>query len=333
MKAVYYERAGEPATVLKVIETEIPEPGPDQIVMRMKAMPINPADLATIRGVYRTPQKTPTVPGYEGLGEIVKVGSRVRSLHVGMPAIMVATKPAGWGNGTWQEYLCTYESDILPIPDGIDPKLTSQFFNTILTPWVMTVNELNLGPGQTLLMTAAGSGVGKLVLKIAAVRGFNVIGVVRRPEQVEEIKKLGAMDVICSANEDITKRTLALTGLKGVDAVIDAVGGEVSAQCFRALADWGQMLVYGLLELERNANYDVRKMLFYNLGLRGFWIPAWWDRVDLKVRTHAVNMCFDLIRKGVLVPEVEKEYSLADIGQAVAHAERPGNKGRIMLVP
>ncbi len=333
MKAVIYERAGEPQSVLKVVEVPMPEPGPHQVVLKMKAMPINPADLATIRGVYRTPQKTPTVPGYEGLGEVVKIGSAVKSLSVGMSVIIVAIKPSGWANGSWQEYFCVDETETLPVPSDLDPMLTPQFFNTILTPWVMTVNELNLGPGQTLLMTAAGSGVSKLIFKIAKLRGFSVIGVVRRPEQVEEIKKLGAAEVICSANEDITKRALAITGLKGVDAVIDAVGGEVSSQCFRALADYGQMMVYGLLELERNSNYDVRKMLFYNLGLRGFWLPGWWTRSSLEVRTQAVNKCFELIRQGILRTSVEKEYSLQDIGLAVQHSERPGNKGRIMLVP
>jgi NADPH:quinone reductase-like Zn-dependent oxidoreductase len=333
MKAIYYEKTGEPQSVLKLIDATIPEPEHQQVLLKMKLMPINPMDLATIRGVYRTPQKTPTVPGAEGVGEVIKIGSNVRTLSVGSSVLVLPFKNPGWTNGSWQEYLCLDETEVFPIPADIDPNLTPQFFNSILTAWVLIVNDLNLGPGQSLLMTAAGSSVGKLVLKLAAERKFSVIGVVRRPEQVEEIKKLGATDVICSATEDITKRVFAMTALKGVDAVMDAVGGEVSSQCFRAMNDWGQMIIYGLLELERNSQLDIRKMLFYNLGVRGFWLPGWWLRVDLETRTIAINKCFEMIRRGILIPEVEHTYSLQDINQAVAHAERPGNKGRIMLSP
>jgi NADPH:quinone reductase len=333
MLAVIYERSGEPKAVLKVHDVPTPKPAPNQVLLRMIAMPINPADLATIRGVYRTPQKTPTVPGYEGLGEIVETGAAVASLSVGQKVIVIACKPAGWSNGTWQEHMVVEEAGVLPIPDGVDLEAVPQFFNTILTPWVMCVNELNLGPGQVVVLTAAGSGVGKLILRLSKVRDFKVIAVVRRPEQVEEIKALGAFAVICSSQEDITKRVMAITDLKGVDAALDSVGGEVSSQCFRALADWGQMLVYGLLDLERNASYDVRKMLFYNLKLKGFWLPGWWSKVPLKERTIAVNKCFELMKEQILIPQVQQYYPISEIEKAVLHSERPGNVGRIMLKP
>jgi NADPH:quinone reductase-like Zn-dependent oxidoreductase len=183
-----------------------------------------------------------------------------------------------------------------------------------------------------LLLTAAGSNVGRMILKLSKLRGFSVIAVVRRPEHVAEIKALGASEVICSTTEDMSKRVMTLTNLKGVDAAIDAVGGEMTTECFKLLSDWGRMVVYGLLDKERNSSLDIRKMLFYNLDITGFWLPGWWFRSDLKTRTQAVNRTLELVQNGSLTPVVEKEYHLSQISEAVAHAERPGNSGRIILV-
>jgi NADPH:quinone reductase-like Zn-dependent oxidoreductase len=333
MKAVIYERPGQPEEVLKVIDVPRKTPGPTEVVIRVLAAPIVPADLATIRGVYRTPQKTPTVPGYGCQGEVVEVGSAVTTFKIGDNVLSLPFKKSGWTDGCWQEYLCLEETEFYSVPGHLHVHQTCDFYNTALTAWVMVVEKLNLGAGQTLLLTAAGSNVGRMILGLSKVRGFSVIAVVRRPEQMDEIKSLGAKEVICSTQDDITKKTLSLTGLKGVNAVIDAIGGDISTQCFKALADSGKMIVYGLLDLERNSSFDIRKMLFYNLQLSGFWLPGWWYESDTKTRTAAMNKTFDLIQKSALVPKVEKEYRFQDVVEAVRHAERPGNSGRVILVP
>lgn len=331
MKALIYERPGNPSEVLKVVTVATPILGPKQVLLKMKIMPINPMDLATIRGVYRTPQKTPTIPGYEGLGEVVQVGGQVEILEVGMFVLMIPIKSPGWTNGVWQEFVCVDEAETLPIPQSVNPLETPQFFNTILTAWVLVKRELKLRNNQTLLLTAAGSGVGRLILGLSKLIGFSVIAVVRRADQVEEIKALGAKAVICSATEDISQRTMSITNLKGVDAVIDAVGGEVSAQCFRTLAERGTMIVFGLLDLERNSSFDVRKMLFYNLTVKGFWLPGWWTNNNLPSRIQAVNEAFEMIRTGHMAPKIEKAFSLSEFKLALAESEKAGRTGRIVF--
>jgi NADPH:quinone reductase-like Zn-dependent oxidoreductase len=261
----------------------------------------------------------------------MKVGANVKSLKPGMSVVKITNSLAEWQDGTWQEYLAVDETCVQILPDDIDHYKITSLMISILPAWVMTVNILNLKPGQTLLMTGAGSAVGRLVLQLAAHRGFSVIGVVRRPEQVEEIKKLGAIDVICSSTEDVTKRALALTKLRGVDAAIDSVGGESATQCFKALADWGKLIIYGMLDMKRDSTFDIRKMLFSNLTVQGFWVTSWWLDSDVQTRSVAVNKCFDLVRKGLLNPPVEKEYKLEEFATAMAHAERPGNRGRIVF--
>lgn len=330
---IVYDQQGEPAKVLRAEESQTSEPGPDQVVIQIESSTITPADLATIRGVYRTPQKVPATPGYEGVGRLLKIGTNVKSVKVGQRVLISFSTKSGWQNGSWQEYACKDEHQVYPIPDTGDANVWVQFFNTILTPWIMAVDKLDLKSGDTLLVTGCGSTVGQILIQISKIRGFSIIGVVRRPEQVEFIKSLGVQNVLCSATDDITQKCLALTQLKGVTAVLDAVGGKVASQCFRALKDRGSMIVYGLLDLEREASIDIRKMLFYNLSLEGFWLPDWWMRTPLDHRTRLTNTVIDLVATDKLIAPVETCYAFKDIVAAVTHAEKPGNKGRIILKP
>lgn len=333
MISISYEQTGEPAIVLRPKEISIPRPNATEVLVRIRHSPITPSDLATIRGVYRTPQTTPTVPGYNGIGEVVEVGADVTSFRIGAKVLILPFKKSGWTNGCWQEFVCAEQSDLIAMADGLGFDDVPDFFTTSMTAWVIVVNCLNLSPGQKVLVTAAGSCVGRSIIRLAKVRGYSVIAVVRRAEQVAQIKELGVEQVICSSTEDIGKTAMQMTNLKGVDAVIDSVGGDVSSQCFKVLADWGKMVVFGLLDKERNSSLDIRKMLFYNLRIEGFWLPGWWFHSDMKTRMHAINRTMEFIKDGTLTLPIEKRYKFSQIAEAVQHAERPGNTGRILLEP
>ncbi len=331
MLAIIYERQGQPKDVLQVVDLPTPTPTGNQVLVQVEAAPIEPADLAVVRGVYRTPQTAPTIPGLEACGRIVALGPDAKHYQVGQRVMALPFKSPGWTNGTWQQFWCIEETELFPVPDVVDSATWSQFFITILTPWVMAVEEFRLSQGQNLLVTGAGSTVGQVLIQISRLMQFNFIGVVRRPEQVQEILALGASHVICSSTEDITQRAMALTQLQGVNAVVDAVGGTVTSQCFRALADNGKMFVYGLLALERESAIDIRKMLFYNLSLQGFWLPGWWDKSDPQYRLQVTQNAASLVAQGYLTAPVDSIFSARDVKEAVIKAESPGNKGRVIL--
>lgn len=331
MKALVYEKFGEPAEVLHLQEIPIPEPAPDQVLVRMHSMSLNPSNLALVRGVYKVKQKLPNVPGMEGVGEIVKVGSQVKSLKPGMRGMVVPDQISELLVGTWQEYICVPETALQLLPDQVDLAKMTDLPITVMSAWIITVNELNLGPGQTLLLTAAGSAVGRYILQLSKVRGFSVIAVVRRPEQVEQIKALGAKEVICSSTEDVGAKALSYTKLKGVDAALDCVGGDTTSHCLKALGDNGKLVIFGLLENKIQATFDTRKILFSNLTIKGFWLSGWLQACDYNQRTIVANKCIELLDKGVLSSHVEKAYKLEEFKEAVKHSERPGNTGRIIF--
>src|SRR5215218_4825602 len=188
----------------------------------------NPSDLLTVRGLYGSLPVPPATPGLEGMGEVAELGEGVRHLRVGQRVI-----PLGVA-GTWAEFVVVPAAQLIPVPDAISDQTAAQFVVNPLTAWIMTIEELALRPGEWLLQTAAGSTLGRVVLQLAKRRGFKTINVVRRREQADELKSLGADEVICTDEEDIPERVKQITGKEGLRKAIDAVGGETGAAVGRA---------------------------------------------------------------------------------------------------
>lgn len=325
MQSVRFHEFGNPAEVLRVEEVPKPEPGAGQVLVRMRVRPINPSDVLTVRGLYGSLPVPPATPGLEGMGEVAEVGEGVKHLRAGQRVI-----PLGVA-GTWQEFIVAPAAQLIPVPDAVNDQTAAQFVVNPLTAWIMTVEELDLQPDEWLLQTAAGSTLGRVVLQIAKQHGFKTINVVRRREQVEELKALGAHEVICSDEEDIPERVRAITGKEGLKKAIDAVGGETGASVVRALGRGGVMLVYGLLS-GRPMPIDGGRMVFTSATVRGFWLGEWMRSVPPERQQAVIAEMLRSMATQEIVPPVEAEYSLSEILAAVEHSERPGRSGKVLLV-
>lgn len=325
MKSVRFHEFGNPAAVLRVEDVAQPEPGPTQVLVRMRARSINPSDLLTVRGLYGALPKLPATPGLEGMGEVAAVGDEVKHLRPGQRVI-----PLGVA-GTWQEDLLAESTQLIPVPDQVSDQTAAQFVVNPLTAWIMTIEELALKPGEWLLQTAAGSTLGRVVLQIARLKGFKTINVVRRREQVKELTALGADEVICTADEDLVERVKEITGRDAITKAIDAVGGQTGGAVVRALGYKGVLLVYGLLSMEPMP-VDSGRMIFTSATIRGFWLSEWFRSASPERLQAVTGQLLRLMATDEIVPPVEAEYPLADVLAAVEHAERPGRSGKVLLV-
>jgi NADPH:quinone reductase len=325
MQSVRFEEFGNPADVLRVEDLPQPEPAANQVLVRLRARPVNPSDLLTVRGLYGALPVLPATPGLEGMGEVSAVGEGVTNLRPGQRVIPLGVP------GTWQEYIVAPSAQLIPVPDSISDQTAAQFVVNPLTAWIMTVEELALKPGEWLLQTAAGSTLGRVVLQIARLRGFKTINVVRRREQVEELKALGADECICTADEDILERVKEITGKAGLTKAIDAVGGETGAAVMNAMGRGGVMLVYGLLSM-KPMPIDGGRMIFTTSTLRGFWLGEWLRSAPPERQQAVTTEMLRSMASNEIVPPVEAEYPLADVLSAIKHAERPGRSGKVLLV-
>lgn len=325
MQSVRFKEFGDPSTVLRVEEVERPEPGAGQVLVRVRARPVNPSDVLTVRGLYGALPALPATPGLEGMGEVAALGEGVARLREGQRVI-----PLGVA-GTWAEYVVAPAAQLVPVPDAVSDQTAAQFVVNPLTAWIMTVDELALRPGEWLIQTAAGSTLGRVVLQIAKQRGFRTINVVRRREQAEELLALGADACVSTDEEDLAERVKEIAGREGVTKAIDAVGGETGAAVMRALGRGGVMLVYGLLS-GMPTPVDGGRMIFTTTTLRGFWLGEWFRSAAPERQQATVGEMLRAMATQEIVPPVEAEYPLAEVLAAVAHSERPGRSGKVLLV-
>lgn len=325
MKSVKFGEFGDPADVLRVEEVERPEPGAGEVLVRMRARPVNPSDLLTVRGLYGTLPELPATPGLEGMGEVAEVGAGVTHLQPGQRVI-----PLGVA-GTWQEYLVAGAAQVMPVPDAVGDQTAAQFVVNPLTAWIMVNEELGVGPGDWLLQTAAGSTLGRVVLQLARLRGFKTINVVRRRAQGEELRALGADEVVSTDEEDLVERVMEITGGKGVTKAIDAVGGRTGGAAVSALGRGGVLLTYGLLSMEPTP-IDGGRMIFNTSTVRGFWLGEWFRSAPPERQMAATSELLGLMASGEVVPPVEAEYPLEEVVAAVTHSVRPGRSGKVLLV-
>jgi len=325
MQSVRFYEFGNPVEVLRVEDVPQPEPGENQVLVRLRARSINPSDLLTVRGLYGSLPKLPATPGLEGMGEVAAVGDGVKNLRPGQRVIPLGVQ------ATWQEYILAASAQLIPVPDGVSDQTAAQFVVNPLTAWIMTIEELALKPGEWLLQTAAGSTLGRVVLQIARLRGFKTINLVRRREQVEELRTLGADEVICTADEDIVERVREITGKAGLTKAIDAVGGKTGTAVFQALGRGGVMLVYGLLSMEPMP-IDGGRMIFTTTTIRGFWLSQWLGTAPPARQQAVTREMLRSMAANEIVPPVEAEYPLSDVLAAVEHAQRPGRSGKVLLV-
>src|SRR5574337_1284517 len=144
MRCIRFDRFGEPVDVLRVHDVPTPSAAQGEVLVRIRARPINPSDLLTVRGFYSTLPQLPATPGYEGVGVIDAVGPDVRGVQTGQ-RVIVRTP------GTWQEFLVVNATNLIQPPDSVSDESAAQFTVNPLSAWIMVTEELALQPGQWLL--------------------------------------------------------------------------------------------------------------------------------------------------------------------------------------
>ena len=332
MRAVVFERFGEPAEVLQVREVPAPEPGPGEVRVRMRAVPVNPSDLLLVRGQYGRRPALPATPGFEGVGVIDAAGSgllkRIRGLR---PGRRVAVLNARGGN--WQEQVVIPARQAIPVSDAIPDEQVASFFVNPATTLVMVERVLRV-PGVParpwLLQTAAGSALGRMVIRLGRHNGFRTINVVRRREQAEELRTLGADEVLSTAEGAVPERVRQITAGAGVLYALDAVGGATGQAAVESLAPGGQMLVYGTLSGEP-IPVDPRTLMVGQKTVSGFWLSEWTARQGPLALLRLFGRIDRLLRAGVLTSEVAASFPMDEVQAAVRRAEAPGRQGKVLL--
>jgi NADPH:quinone reductase-like Zn-dependent oxidoreductase len=325
MKAIRFEQFGEPPEVLRVVDLPDPEPGPGEVRVRMIAAPINPSDLLVVRGRYGVLPKLPATPGFEGVGVVEKAGPGLFGKLLKGKRVAVLNQ----AGGNWAEKVVVPALRAIPAASDLPDEQVASFFVNPASVLAMTRHVLKVPKGEWLLQSAAGSTLGKMIIKLGKVDGFKTLNVVRRRDAMAELKALGGDAVISSSDGPIDEQVRSITG-GGVRYALDPVGGETGGQVFKSLAEDAHMHVYGLLSNEPIC-FDPRAMIAGKRVIEGFWLGHW---MQARSKLKAVKLFREItvmIREGVLATEPGQGFPLDAIREAVTEAEIVGRKGKALL--
>jgi NADPH:quinone reductase len=338
VKAIRFDHYGEPTDVLTVTDQPIPQPGAGQVRLKVRLSPINPSDLLYVRGHYSgVAPHFPSGAGFEGVGVIDAVGPEVEGLSVGQ---RVFARNSDGGN--WSQYAVVPAEKAWPVPDEFaDEQIASLMINPA-TAILMVRHVLAVPRGDWLLQSAAGGELGRMIIRLAKHDWIRTINVVRRREAVQELKELGADEVIVSSEGPIDEQVRNIVGPQGVDFAIDPVAGQIGTEIFRSLSEDGHMLLYGSLTgAGISVGDDPRLTLSGRRTLEVYWLGYWLPRLDKSgffaadrpALPQLIDECLELIRQGVLNTSPGKKFSLDDIHDAVAESESAGRSGKVFIAP
>ncbi len=325
MNAIVFDQPGDPRQVLELRDLPAPEPPRGHVLVRMLASPINPSDLIFITGVYSIKPTLPATPGFEGVGIVEHGGGLLGWLRKGKRVAVLNDR-----TGNWREFTTVPARQVIPVPDDISDEQAACFFVNPATALVMTQKVLRISKGEWLLQSAAGGSLGRMIIRLGKRSGFRTINVVRRPEAIDELKSLGADEVICAEGHGITDHVAAVTKGQGVRFAIDPVGGETGSAVIAALAPGGHALLYGLLS-GKPVSVDPRFLLDGSKRVEGFLLSDWAGKQNIFTLLKLFRRVWKLIREGVLSTDRVVSYPLGEFQKAVEQAMMPGKPGKVML--
>lgn len=325
MKQVQFGAFGVPHEVARCVEVpEVGSPAEDEVVLEILAFPVNPADLLTLSGGYAVRPPLPATLGAEGVARVAEAGAAVTDLAVGDLAINL-------GRDNWCQRLRTKATRVLKVPPDADPLQLAMLKVNPATALSMLRRYVDLQPGDWVIQDAANSGVGINLIRLARADGIRTANVVRRADLVAPLSELGA-DVVVVDGPDLAARVAEATGGAPIRLAIDAVAGEMVIRLADCLAAGGTVVNYGLLS-GQPCMLRGDQTVFKDITLRGFWLAK---VLGETARADLLHLYGDLARRvaaGDLHVPVEATYPIEEIQAALAHAERPGRSGKILVTP
>jgi NADPH:quinone reductase-like Zn-dependent oxidoreductase len=324
MKKVEITDYGAPEAVAHCVEApDVGAPGSGEIVFDVLAFPINPADISFCRGNYRLHPPLPATPGAECVGRVVAVGAGVNDIR---PGDLVANMQ----RENWVQRRRISAEDAIPLPSGLDIKQAAMLRINPATALLLLEDHVDLKPGDWVIQNVANSAVGRHLIVIAKAKGVHTLNVVRRDDVTSELTSLGA-EIVLKDGPDLPQRAQQASGGAPIRLGIDAVSGEACKRIADCVANGGVVITYGSMS---GADPVIsRAALGRGVTLKSFTLG---DGLAKRSREQVRAIYADLgnkLRDGVLKAPIDATYPIEEIKQALAHAQRGGRDGKVLVLP
>lgn len=309
MKAIVITEPGGP-DVLQLLDRPTPTPASGEVLIRVEAAGLNRADLLQREGKYPAPPGAPAdIPGMEIAGEVVEVGDGVASSRVGQKvALLVA-------GGGYAEYCVASAAVALPYPDDMDAVSAAALPEALFTVWTNVFQRGRLHPGESVLIHGGASGIGTVGIQMAHAYGSRVFTTAGTPERCARLRELGADLAIDYHTEDFVTRIQEATDGKGVDVILDMVGGDYVARNHEVAAIEGRIVQIATLNGAK-AEINVAKMMAKRLTHTGSTLRGRDVEFRAKAAREILETVWPWVESGKVKPVVDSVFDLADVADA-----------------
>ena len=342
MKAAFFKEHGGSDKIL-YDDYRDPRPEAGEVVVRVRACALNQVDMLLLDGRFPPPEGLPHVNGCEVAGTVETLGAGVRGLTAGQRVVIFPGFSCGaceyclrgertvcvhYGylgahkDGGYAELVKVPAGNAVPLPEAVSFEAGAAIPLAMLTSWRAVVTQARVRPGQRVLVQAAGSGVGSAAIQIARLCGARVMTTVGSDDKVEFARSLGAEQVVNYRTHDFVEAAKAWTGKRGVDVVIEHIGGDTFERSVLALTRLGTLVTIGSHDTHWG-RLDLRHVYSKNLRVMGTNLGS----------LPEFRTLLEHVADGRLRPTIDRAFPLADAGQAVQYVLDRRNQGKVLLRP
>jgi NADPH2:quinone reductase len=323
MRAVEITRPGGPE-VLKLTDRPRPSPKPDEILIKVAAAGVNRPDVLQRTGNYPVPPDASDLPGLEVAGEVAELGAGAKQWKKGDKVCALVH------GGGYAEYCVAPEVQALPVPRGLTMVQAASLPETFFTVWANVYDRARLAPGETLLVQGGSSGIGVAAIQMAAATGNRVFATAGSEEKCAACVRLGAEQCFNYKTHDWSAEVLAATGGKGVNVILDMVGGDYVPKELKCLADDGRLVFIAYLRGPRT-ELNIDAVMRRRLTISGSTLRPRPVQFKGALAKSLREKIWPLIEAGRIRPEIYQTFPLEQAADAHRLMESSQHIGKLVL--
>ncbi|MBO6901433.1 MAG: zinc-binding dehydrogenase [Rhizobiaceae bacterium] len=310
-------------------EIDVPEPGPRQVLVKVKLASINPSDVMFVKGLYGQPRKQGQPAGFEGVGEVVSAGDDPAAKALAGQRVAFATGLSNWGS--WAEYAVAEAGACIPLIPALRDEDGAAMIVNPLTALAMFGIVKDAGE-KAFIVTAGASQLCKLIIAVAREEGYRPIAIVRRDDQIELLKQHGAAHVLNATEAGFARQMAAVCKEENPRILLDAVSGPVASTVFHAMGKGARWVVYGRLDASDTVIREPGQFIFMDKKIEGFWLTQWMRNAGTERRMAAVMEAQNRFADGRWKTDVTAVVPLDDAMERVA-GELAKPNGKVFIAP
>ena len=324
MTAVQIAGKGGPDVLVPAHDVAVPKPGAGQILIKVAACGVNRPDVMQRMGVYPAPKGHSEIPGLEVSGHVASVGGEASQFKIGQPVMALVN------GGGYAQYCIAEAGSVLAVPKTLSLIEAAAVPETFFTVWHNVFERGALKSGEWFLVHGGTSGIGVTAIQLAKARGAHVIATAGSPDKCAACLKLGADHAVDYKQEDFAQSVKAITQGRGVDVILDMVGGDYIDRNIRSLADDGR-LVNIAYQKGSTATIDFMRVMLKRLTLTGSTLRVRTNDTKAAIAAHVAENALPLVENGQVRILVDKTYPLERASDAHTHMESSQHIGKIVL--